>query len=154
MMDDAEDESSKRSDDVLPKIRFSPEITAGHILQFLGVLAMAAVFSFGFVNKVNKTADDFETFKHVMLEKFTDVQVTVKEQIAGVNVNIANIPDIRAGLRQVERDIDQLNKRQDTSDTRANAFSDRIGSLQGTQLQQGARLDSVERQRLPPDRHN
>jgi uncharacterized protein (DUF3084 family) len=135
-------------------VRFSPEVTLGHVLQ--GVIAAAGVASviFVFAGRVNRTADQFDDFKSTVVASITELKTSTKEQVttlstsmkqevANLRLDIANIPDIRAGLSQMQRQLDQLDKRQDQTDARAGAQSDRMGKLESEQMQTRATLDST-----------
>lgn len=98
--------------------------------------------SFGFIDRITRAPDDLTKFraeveagktatvdkinntKAEVLGKLDDAQRDQTRQNAAILSAIANLPDIRATLQQIDRWRDQVDKRDDAQDRRIDQIQD------------------------------
>lgn len=120
------------------QVRFNSEIGLGQILQAIVVAAGMAWGVITYANKVDMTQNDLHALRIDMTTQLSAIQLNVSKQFDSVRSDIANLPDVRAELTQLE-------KRSDQADNRAAALSERIGQVWQLQIQSRADLDNVIR---------
>lgn len=126
-------------------IRFTPEVTLGHVIQALIAAAGVASVIFVFAGRINETSSQFQDFKTTVLLKIDDLQKSTGRQIDSVNINIANLPDMRATIAQMDRRLEQDEKRLDQADSRAGAQSDRMLHIESIATDAENRLNMLMR---------
>ena len=82
--------------------------------------------------------DQFRGVKTDTADQLRQVQANTNDQFNRVRADIANLPDVRAELTQIERRLDQ-------NDSRADAQSKRVETLERAVIQTRADLDALIR---------
>jgi hypothetical protein len=136
LSDHSDPSPEKRDDDATDKaappkrggVKFNPEVGLGQIINAV-VMAGGIVYAIAnYTNKVDNTQRDVQQLRTEMTRQLAEISVSVNEQFKGVRTDIANLPDVKAELTQLERRADQ-------SDNRAGAQSNRLDRLQETIIQ-------------------
>jgi Tfp pilus assembly protein PilO len=118
--------------------RFTPEISLGQVIQAIVVAGTVGVAVFTYVAKIDTAQHDIASMRLDMNGRFDQVRVDTNSRLDQVRVDIANLPDLRAELAQVEKRLDQI-------DNRSAAQSARLEQVQQMAVTARADLDSVIR---------
>lgn len=134
-------------------VRWSPEINTGQVVQAVVVaicsVVVGAVYLNTYTNQVDATKRDVASLKTDLVfqvaslrtdmgTQFMAIQTNNTEAFRRVLADIANLPDVRATLGQVERRLDQ-------GDSRLDAQSKRLESVQAVGIQNSADIVNVLR---------
>lgn len=94
-----------------PRIKVTPEISAGSIMQVVGVLLVAAAWALthgATADNASKAVGDLRTEMTVQIAK---LEKTVTDGQTAVSLQIAGLPDQRVQLEDAKRRLDTLDAR-------------------------------------------
>lgn len=141
-------------------IEFENKITLTQFLFVAGQGIFLLWLAFGYVFRGDQAVTDFNNYKTAndatiktlradlsqqsanlrseMLDKISAIQADRLLKYQAMQTTIANIPDMRAELSQLE-------KRSDQADSRADAQSKRMETIQSGQIQNGSDISAILR---------
>ena len=108
-------------------MQYDPKVDLGQIAVILGLVGAVGIWAVTNGNTAGEAARSVAALRNEMNEQFHQVRL-----------DIANLPDQRAELTQIEKRLDQ-------SDSRADAQSKRVETLERAVIQERADLDNVLR---------
>lgn len=125
------------------KVGISRDVTLGDIITAAAILGGVALYQVNNVGKAQQALDAVQSLRVDMTANVQALRVDMKESfvhvqsdIGGVRGDIANLPDVRAELVQMERRVDQI-------DSRADAQSKRLEILEREVIQMRSDVDHI-----------
>lgn len=121
---------------VLP-VKFNPEVDLGSLLVALSLIGGVSYWAVTSSNTANNAIQSVAALRGDVAA----LRVDTNEQFKGVRADIANLPDVRAQLVQMER-------RMDANDSRMDAQSKRLELLEREVIQTRSDVDNLIRGRV------
>jgi septal ring factor EnvC (AmiA/AmiB activator) len=123
-------------------VKFNPEVDLGQLAVVATLIGGVALWAINSRDAAVHASDAVNGLR----SDVASLRADTNEQFKAVRADIANLPDVRAQLVQMERRLDQ-------NDSRADAQSKRLELLEREVIQSRADLDNVIRASQPPAKH-
>jgi hypothetical protein len=115
-------------------IRFRPELSLGGVLQMIVVVSSIGFAVLTYATRVDTTQNSVQQLKSDMTSQFSNMT----DQVRGLRLDIANLPDVKAEIVQMEKRLDQ-------GDSRNAAQSARLDQLGNIAIGTRSDVDSILR---------
>lgn len=137
--------------------RFDNGFSFGQLLTPLTVVAVGALFYSGvFTGRTDTTGttltqqvaslrNDLAAQTVDFTAKLAALQLSSDHHFDNIQIAIANLPDVRAEIVQINRRLDANDKRMDAEENRSGALSDRLTQALSIGTNNDRRLDALER---------
>lgn len=102
-------------------VRFTPDISAGAVLQAIVVATCVIVYVVTVSNKATDAEKSIVDLRTEMSNRFTDLRQTVAQGQAALQQQISGLPDQRAMIDQYGRRLDHIEAFDTTADQRMSA---------------------------------
>lgn len=134
----------------MARIAFTPDVSAGAVLQVSVVLVGLITWAVTNAGKADRTQESFVAFRDTVTEQLRGTRVEVSGLVAQVSGSvqelrreIQSLPDYRAKMDQAERRLDQ-------TDTRIGLLESRLGSVERMAIELRSDLNNISRASAAP----
>lgn len=127
-----------REDDPAPAIKFTREVSLGHLVQVAVVVGGVMLWAVAHGSAADNAMAATATIRADMTSQIIELKQTITKGLEAVGLQIAGLPDQRAQLSEVIR-------REDNSDQRIVAIEKHISDLEVQLARERADLDSLVR---------
>lgn len=110
------------SERIVP-VRFTPEISAGAVLQALTVGGAVMAYVFGVAGKTDQSLEASRVLRADMTTQLADMRSQMSAGFTAVQAQIAGLPDQRAQLADLTRRADRADQRAAEIDGRLDALT-------------------------------
>lgn len=104
-------------------VKFTPEISAGAVLQAITVAAMAMAYVFGVAGKSDESLNASKQLRADVTSQIADLKGTMSAGFATIQQQIAGLPDQRAQIADLIRRADHTDQKLIEVDGRINILT-------------------------------